>query len=275
MITGSHDEHGDEHRRHLENSESDTAWKFGVSLMGGYFIPFIFSGIFPHSHVPKDDDIHLNHKQEETAILKSSAQAEAVEYTDDDTGKRVVATGSTKDDIELRSEEEHTDVGTEKKVVAIRPDYRLATAVLVGDFFHNFADGIFIGTAFLLCSTTIAITVTATSVFHELSQELADYFLLTNQCGFSPCKALTLNFISGMSVMLGVIVIMAVDVSSESVGVLLAMSAGVYLFVSLTECAPRVNHYLVDNRSRVLSFLFWTVGAVPIGLVLLNHEHCG
>ena len=254
LIRGLQDEH-DDHRRHLENSENDAAWKFGVSVMGGYFIPFVFSGVFPHSHVPNDDDIDLHHGAEATSGHTSEPQK------DEDAEELAIA--GTK------------AANPTSKQIDIRPDYRLATSVLVGDFFHNFADGIFIGTAFRLCSSSIAITVTATSIFHELSQELADYFLLTNQCGLSPFKALALNFISGLSVMLGVIVIMAIDVSDETVGVLLAMSAGVYMFVALTECAPRVNHYIVDNRCRVLSFLFWAVGAIPIGLVLLSHEHCG
>lgn len=259
MLSGATDEH--DHRQ-LENTESLAAWKFGVSVFGGYFIPFVFSGIFPHSHVPKDDDIHLHPTDEATSAREPSYNADAPDSVDKDTeeiGK--VGVGPKEDKLS-------------SKQVSINPDYRLACSVLVGDFFHNFADGIFIGTAFLLCSRSIAITVSATSVFHELSQELADYFLLTNQCGLSPLKALALNFISGLSVMLGVVVIMAMEVSEESVGVLLSMSAGVYFYIALTECAPRINHYIVDTYCRVLSFVFWSVGAVPIGLVLLNHEHC-
>jgi zinc transporter ZupT len=53
--------------------------------------------------------------------------------------------------------------------------------------------------------------------------------------------ALTLNFISGLSVMFGVIVILATDVSNETVGVLLSMSAGVYFYIAFTDCAPRIS----------------------------------
>ena len=259
LISGDSDDH--DHRR-LENNENQTAWKFGISVMGGYFIPFVFSGIFPHSHVPKDDDIDLRTEMEATSALEPPSHAVDADDKDKEEERSGKAGSGAYVDNQL------------SKHITINPDYRLASSVLVGDFFHNFADGIFIGTAFLLCSRSIAITVTATSVFHELSQELADYFLLTNQCGFSPMKALALNFISGLSVMLGVVVIMAMDVSKESVGVVLSMSAGVYMYIALTECAPRIHHYIVDTQSRVLSFVFWTIGAVPIGLVLLSHEHC-
>ena len=259
LLSGSSDEHDP---RQLENTENQVAWKFGVSVMGGYFIPFVFSGIFPHSHVPNDDDIHLHPAEEATSALEPSCHADAADSVDKDVEEiGEVGVGPKADKLA-------------SKQISINPDYRLASSVLVGDFFHNFADGIFIGTAFLLCSRSIAVTVTATSVFHELSQELADYFLLTNQCGLSPWKALALNFTSGLSIMLGVVVIMAMDVSEESVGVLLCMSAGVYFYIALTECAPRINHYIVDTHCRLLSFVFWSLGAVPIGLVLLNHEHC-
>lgn len=41
-----------DHRRHLEedNAESQLAWKFGASFLGGFLIPVIMGSIFPHSH---------------------------------------------------------------------------------------------------------------------------------------------------------------------------------------------------------------------------------
>lgn len=63
--------------------------------------------------------------------------------------------------------------------------------------------------------------------FHELCQELADYLMSTNQCGLSAWKALLLTFLSGFSVLLGVIVMMAMDARNDAIGVLLAISSGV------------------------------------------------
>jgi len=70
---------------------------------------------------------------------------------------------------------------------------------MLGDFFHNFADGLFIGNAFLLCNRSLAWTVTATTIFHELAQELADYCLLVNHVGLEPLIALALNFAGCLS----------------------------------------------------------------------------
>lgn len=52
--------------------------------------------------------------------------------------------------------------------------------VIIGDFVHNFADGVTIGAAFLGCSSTIGWTVTASAVLHEVPHELADFMTLIN-----------------------------------------------------------------------------------------------
>lgn len=270
MLSGGHEGEGDheDHRRHLENTESDVAWKFGVSLLGGYFIPFVFAGLFPHC--PVIDNLDMAKVNEADSTTTDGAAVGKV--TDEGEVEKVVD-GNSKEELEMRSSGT-TTTDDQDSSTSITVDYRLMTSVLVGDFFHNFSDGIFIGTAFLVCSQSFAIAVAMSTVFHELCQELADYLLLTNQCGLSPWKALTLNFLSGLSVMFGVITILAIDVSNETIGVLLAMSAGVYFSIALTDCAPRTNNHITDTYRRVISLLFWIVGAVPIGLVLLNHEHC-
>jgi zinc transporter ZupT len=84
--------------------------------------------------------------------------------------------------------------------------------------------------------------------------------------------ALLFNFLSGTSLMLGVIIIFLTPLSDESIGVILAMSAGVFLFLSLPQLAPRIQSS--DFRIKLLSTCVWILGTIPIGLVLLNHQHC-
>lgn len=282
LLSGGHSEHGDEHEgehRLLEDEgdaheedESGPTWKFGTCVLAGYFLPFILSGFFPHSHIPEGDKLCAEEVAPGATPGEVVAEEQAIDAEDNvdaddaDTDSKVLGGSFRSKATEVDKEEQFA--------YETRPDYQLASSILAGDFFHNFADGVFIGSAFLLCDRNMAIIVTATTVFHELSQELADYFLLTNQCHFSTLKALAFNFVSGFSVMLGVIVIFATDVSDATIGVILAMSAGVYFYVALTECAPRVNAHLTSTTRRACSFLFWVIGAVPIGLVLLNHVHC-
>ena len=153
-------------------------------------------------------------------------------------------------------------------------NYNLAILILLGDGFHNFADGIFLGTAFLLCSRSVAYGIVGGTIYHELAQELADYFLLTTHVGLKPWVALTLNFVSGLSVMLGVVVIFALDVSATATGCILAVSAGVYVYIAASECLPRIELEIKNHLDRFSSMLCFAMGAVPIGLVLLSHGHC-
>jgi zinc transporter ZupT len=250
LLNGGHDDH---ERRRLENSEVDATWKFGASLIGGYFLPYIFGGIIPHA------------KHADTTTCPPTIEAAEKENAAE-------LRGDIESEAKASTDTSHSNEKLEDEIMP--QDLQLAISLSIGDAFHNFADGIMIGTAFLLCSQSIAVTVTATTVLHELSQELSDFILLTTQCGLTIPKALLINFLSGSSVILGVIVILSTYVSNEAIGVILAMSSGVYLFVTLTECAPRITASLSDNRRRFLSIIFWIIGTIPIGLILLNHKHC-
>merc|ERR1711862_1039901 len=80
----------------------------------------------------------------------------------------------------------------------------------------------------------------------------------------------------------GAIVIVAGDVSVHATGVVLAFSAGVYIYIAAAECIPQIqefdeslaNHISRSKRSfyQLLSVFCFICGAVPIGLVLINHS---
>ena len=150
----------------------------------------------------------------------------------------------------------------------------LALSILLGDALHNFCDGIFIGVAFSLCDTATALTIMAVTLYHEIAQELADFFLLTRHAGFTKTRALLYNFLSGLSVMLGGIVVLSTEMSEMSIGVLLALASGVYLHIAACECMPRVINIVSNSSERLLLLVMFAVGAVPISLTLLNHTHC-
>jgi len=75
--------------------------------------------------------------------------------------------------------------------------------------------------------------------------------------------------------MLGGIIVLAGDLSEETQGILLAMGGGVYVYIAGSETIPRMESYLRSRKDRALSLFFVILGAVPIGLVLLDHKHCG
>ena len=154
-------------------------------------------------------------------------------------------------------------------------NYRLGASILIGDALHNFADGLFIGAAFLSCSLQVAMSITAVTLFHEIAQELADFIILTRYVGLSVGRACLLNFVSGMSVCFGGIMVLAGNPTDEAIGILLAMAGGVYVNIAASETIPRLESVVKDRVDRALELFSFIVGTVPIGLVLLNHKHCG
>ena len=81
---------------------------------------------------------------------------------------------------------------------------------------------------------------------------------------------------SGLSVLLGLIIVFAIDeISDPMVGMLLAFGGGVYLQIGASECMPRVYAGVEASvASRLYCIAAYVLGALAIGLVLLDHKHC-
>merc|ERR1740138_1821018 len=77
---------------------------------------------------------------------------------------------------------------------------------------------------------------------HDFVQEFADFFLLIGPGGLSVVMACVVNFMSGISVMIGGAISLATEPGSGTKGLMLAFSAGVYLYVACTEAAVHAVH---------------------------------
>ena len=78
-----------------------------------------------------------------------------------------------------------------------------APMVIIGDAFHNFLDGVVIGTA-VRTSIPLGISTALAVATHEIPQELGDMAILLH-AGYSRRKALILNLLSGASAVLGAV----------------------------------------------------------------------
>lgn len=86
---------------------------------------------------------------------------------------------------------------------------------MLGDGMHNLVDGFVIGIAFTYCSSSVAWSIAATTISHEIAQELGDYVNLTVRAGLKPPLALGLNFVAGIPIFLGAIIALGGDPSAE------------------------------------------------------------
>ena len=150
----------------------------------------------------------------------------------------------------------------------------LALSILIGDGFHNFCDGVFVGIAFKRCNSSIAMTIVGVTLYHEIAQELADYFLLTRHAGFTKFNALLFNFLAGLSVVFGGLLVLIVELNDLALGVLLGLASGVYLYIAACECLPRVTSIVSTGKEWAFLLTMFALGAIPIGLTLINHTHC-
>lgn len=154
---------------------------------------------------------------------------------------------------------------------------RVCAGVLLGDFMHNLVDGFFIGFGFMMCKDSFGWMITGATIGHEIAQEIADYLVLTdtNQGNLKPVKALAFNFVSGTSVILGTIIIMAQGAEDNfALGMLLAFGAGIYMQVACAECMPRASEAASTAKMRAVGLASFLVGAIAIAIVLVGHEHC-
>jgi zinc transporter ZupT len=299
LLDGNATDHSEEGSYHAHGSkENEVAWKFGAAVLGGFIFPILLGALLPEPEVLLEQlDSAATatgaapEKNEKSLRCRGREEATDVEVpedpnvSDDGTPQPTLVSNATVPSSTNSGfvEPEPNSSSTKAIPMVVKTkNLSLAAGILVGDFFHNLADGFFIGTAFLLCSKSIGWTIVATTIYHEVVQEVADYILLTAHCGLTPFKALLLNFISGCSVMVGVVIILSIHLEDPVIGVILSVSSGVYLYIAVGECIPRVQDVLrepnvarVEKLRRTLTFfVFFTLGAVPIGLVLLSHGHC-
>jgi zinc transporter ZupT len=265
----------EEHDEH--EGEGGAQWRFGVALLCGFLFPILIGTIFPSPDTSACEECVDKQEAEEVSASSHSA----VESELEEEGQTTPEAGT--DAVVVKDLQSQKVVDPLTKDVAAKTfehhqkssiNWGLATSILLGDAFHNFTDGIFLGNAFVLCSRDIAYTLVATTVYHEIAQEIADFALLTYHCGMSTRQALTYNFLSGFSVMFGAVLIVALELGEMVTGSLLSVSAGVYIYIAATECIPRVQAAQKNTTDTLTFLLCFIIGAVPIGLVLLNHGHC-
>ena len=223
------------------SGEVDVVWRWGTAVLGGYLLGLLTELAFPRE------------------VKGLGSALKAAEATPADA----------------------KDVGVDEAAVAEPEAPHCDTAfcfnIFFGDFWHNFVDGIFIAHSFLRCESGQGWVVTAGTIYHELVQEFGDFFLLVGPGGLTVPQACAVNFVSGVSVVIGAAWYLWLEPGMGTQGILLAFSAGVYTYVACTEAAGEMLHEVgrLSPAKRMGLVACFSLGAIGIGLILLDHEHCG
>ena len=133
---------------------------------------------------------------------------------------------------------------------------------LIGDGIHNFIDGMVIAASFLL-GFSVGLATTFAVIFHEFPQEMGDYGILV-YAGFKRKKALLLNFIVSLSVVWGgIFASFFIENIGILSGLLIAISAGGFIYLSASELIPELNK---ENnfRKSAIQFIIFILGIILI-----------
>ncbi len=264
-----HDDHGD---------EAATTWRWGTSIMGGFLFPVFLHAFFPHqdnhghTHAPLVAAKAVQAEGPETAVAvpagdveKSSAEKPA---NDEKKSRRFSSRVSTR----LKN--------TDEGYVTVCGCFSLKNVPLfvsmnLGEALHNLTDGIFIGAAYIGCGPALAKSVVLASVLHELPNQLAGYMVMVNQNGIDPVVALFINFLFGLSMLIGGLIVLVLDLGRLAIASIFAIAGGLFLHVAIAEMLKTAETNVHGVRQVAYMLFSFVFGSILIGLVLLDHEHCG
>jgi zinc and cadmium transporter len=147
-----------------------------------------------------------------------------------------------------------------------------APMVIIGDAFHNFLDGVVIGTA-VRTSVPLGVSTALAVATHEIPQELGDMAILLH-AGYSRRKALVLNLVSGLSAVLGaVLAVLALEWIPQMNQYVLSVAAAGFLYVAMADLIPDLHRGRIDITTfRQLGLTAAGIGTV-VGLNAFTGGH--
>ena len=152
----------------------------------------------------------------------------------------------------------------EHRTHSVNPVHPVAYVNLVSDGVHNFLDGLIIGASYLV-SVPIGIATTVAVGLHEIPQEQGDFGILVH-AGFSPRRALLMNFLSAILALVGVVISLIIGPSVESYTTfMLPLTAGGFIYIAGSDLIPELHR---EHGARG-SFAQFGMVVAAIGLMFL------
>lgn len=136
--------------------------------------------------------------------------------------------------------------------------------VIIGDTIHNFLDGIAIAAAFMV-NPSLGVVAALATFLHETPHEIADFGILVKN-GWSKQKAFAANFFSALATFPGAILTYFYAGKVEgTTGVMLAIAAGLFLYIAATDFLPEVAHN--QEKGSFKQAVFLIIGILAMILV--------
>lgn len=143
--------------------------------------------------------------------------------------------------------------------------------ITIGDGIHNLIDGITIAATYL-ANPTLGLITTIAIAAHEIPQEIADFSILIHS-GLSKKNALIINLLSAITAIIGgVLGYYFLNNFKTGLPVLLAFSAGIFIYISCSDLIPDLHRDYKEQRKwvQVMPFIIGIV--LMYSLILFLHE---
>ncbi len=139
---------------------------------------------------------------------------------------------------------------------------------VIGDGIHNLIDGMIIAASFFI-TVSVGLAATVAVIFHEIPQEIGDFGVLVYG-GFTRYKALTFNFLSALTAVVGVLISNYFSMNIENfVGFLIALATGGFIYLAASELIPEIQKEENIGKSMIQFVLFilgivliWSLGVI-------------
>ncbi len=110
---------------------------------------------------------------------------------------------------------------------------------LYGDALHNFIDGAIIAGSYLT-SIPLGIATTTAVILHEIPQEFGDFGVLLHG-GFTKIKAITMNFLSAITAIVGAVFVLAIGAQDSRLTMtIIPFTIGGFLYIAGSDLLPEL-----------------------------------
>lgn len=143
--------------------------------------------------------------------------------------------------------------------------------ITIGDGVHNFIDGLTIAATYLT-NPALGLITTVAIAAHEIPQEIADFGVLVHS-GMKKRDALALNFLSaGFAVAGGVGGYFFLNHFAGVLPVLLAFSAGIFIYIASSDLIPDLHRDFKEQRrwTQVIPFILGIL--LMYAMITILHE---
>lgn len=138
--------------------------------------------------------------------------------------------------------------------------------IIIGDWIHNFLDGILIWTSFLI-SIPLGITTTVWVIIHEIPQELGDFAIFLHSW-LSAKKSLIYNLASNLTTVLWAILVYLFQNLIEGYKwFIIALAVASFVYISLVDLTPQL-HKKTKITDTLLQILFMIAGLITVLLLV-------